>query len=135
MLDRHFLDSFLKLNHTSPTMSDEEVSAVLSKAGWSKSEIDSALILLQKGAVPSSSQGNVPFRPDMEFSPSQLSSLLGVDVKLDPSIMRGASASIDGREVVVRTFFGFGIVLVSLSIAALIGLGSMHFLEIGPFAR
>ncbi len=136
MLDKHFLDSFLKINNASGAMTDAEVSSVLKKAGWSESEVDSALVLLRSGAAGGKEE-TVPFRPDMDFSSSQLSNLLGVDVALDPQALYvpGGISSPRSRNLMTQFFVGLLIVCISLSLAAGVGFASAHFLEIGPFAK
>lgn len=136
MLDKHFLDSFLKINNASSAMTNIEVSSVLKNAGWSQSEIDGALALLRNGASEGK-EGTVPFRPDMDFSSSQLSHLLGVDVTLDPQTLYvpGGISAPHSHNLMTQFFVGLLIVCISLSLAAGVGFASAHFLEIGPFAK
>ena len=137
MLNRHFLNSFLKVNNSAATMSDTDVSEVLTKAGWSRSEIDSALILLNNnGAAGSAAKEEVRFRPDMEFSSGQLSSLLGVDVKIDPNALRSnGMTAVQVRSMTLQVFFACATIILSLALAAGVAIASVHYLEIGPFAK
>ncbi len=143
MLDRHFLQSFLKVNNASPSMSDEEVRNVLTKAAWSKSEIDAAMTLLRTGAqgsITPHSPGADVFNPNMEFSSKQLSNLLGVDVVVDPGRLQyqypaGAHAGASTTHtVIVRIISGFGIAILSLGLAIAVGTSFLYYLKIGPFA-
>lgn len=125
-------------------MSDAEIKNVLAQAGWTESETEAALSLLHTNAgnaeslfTPQSVKLGGNFRPDGSFSSDQISSLLGVDVELDPRRVRqrqAVLASAEGlRETLFRTAFASAIVALSLGIAASIGMGFFYILEIGPF--
>ncbi len=121
-------------------MSDEEVRAVLVKAAWSKSEIDAALALLRTGGQGSIAPGSSAnaFNPDMEFSSKQLSSLLGVDVVVDPGRLAYHYPSGGGptpvlRGVLIRVLSGFAVITLSLGLALAAGISFLYYLEIGPF--
>lgn len=136
MLDKHFLDSFLKLNHTSAQMTQGEITSVLRAAGWQAADIESALSLLENNGQnintpPPPSPNTSTFRPEMDFSSEQLSKLLGVDIVIDPALLREQRG---GREVVKETslkfLFGFVVVCVALGLALGIAVVSAHFLEL-----
>lgn len=126
-------------------MSDAQVKDVLSKGGWTQSEVEAALALLRSDAGnaeslfrPQSASFGGSFRPENEVSSAQISSLLGVDVEIDPRRVRVHQAVFAGapggyRETVMRTATASGIILLSLGIAASIGFGFFFLLEIGPF--
>jgi len=145
MLDKHFLESFLKINNASAQMPDAEVKDVLSKGGWTASEVEAALALLRSDAgnaqalfMPQTASLGVSFRPETDVSSDQISSLLGVDVEIDPRRVRGHHAAFAGgpaayRETFIRTATASAIVLLSLGIAASVAMGFFFLLEIGPF--
>ncbi len=145
MLDKQFLQSFLKLNNASEKMSDEEVRGVLDRAGWTQSETEAALALLRSDvqnaeslfASQSATLGGTTFRPGTDMSSAQISSLLGVDVEIDPRRVRPDRASGAHpqalQHTLTRTLIGSAIVLLSVGIAGMVGMGFFFFLEIGPF--
>jgi hypothetical protein len=145
MLDKQFLQSFLKLNNASDKMSDAEVRGVLDKAGWTQSEAEAALALLRSNVENAESLfasknvtlGGTHFSPGVDASSTQISSLLGVDVEIDPRRLRQQRASLASPEALhhtlMRTAIGSAIVLLSVGIAAMVGMGFFFFLEIGPF--
>lgn len=139
MLDKHFLQSFLKVNNASAQMSDAEVHGILGKAGWSQSEVEAAIALLRSQA---GSLGTPPvnLNAGMEFSSSQLSNLLGVDVEIDPASLRrhsyhAASGVGATHDMFVHFFMGCVIVILSLVAASALGILFLYFFEIGPFHR
>jgi hypothetical protein len=145
MLDKQFLQSFLKLNNASEQMSDADVRGVLSGAGWTESEAEAAIALLRSDAQnaqslfasQSATLGGTSFRPGSdEVSSSQISSLLGVDVEIDPRRLRQHAALANPQALhhtLVRTMIGSAIVVFSMGLAAMVGMGFFFFLEIGPF--
>jgi len=135
MLDKNFLQSFLRVNNASPDMSDAEVRTVLGRAGWSESEIAAAIVLLRT-ETPSVQKGeaNLPFRPDMEFSSSQLSELLGVDVVIDPGRMHTQEGILQGTSFSLRHALSvMGIIFLATGLALGAGIFSAYMFEIGPF--
>lgn len=139
MLDKNFLQSFLKVNHASENASDEEIRKILSAAGWSKGESDAAVLLVRTGVgslSDSSTFGANAFRPDMEFSSNQLSSMLGVDVVIDPGKVRdgGVGRVASPEKLSHQIGLGVGITVLALSVAAGMGIGSAYFFQLGPFA-
>ncbi len=135
MLDKNFLQSFLRVNNASPNMSDAEVRVVLERAGWSASEVAAALTLLRSEPSPApNDRSNIPFQSGMEFSSSQLSELLGVDVVIDPGRLQEHQGVMQGGAFSLRyvvTVFGTIVLATGLALGA--GLFSAFMLEIGPF--
>ncbi len=139
MLDKNFLQSFLKVNNASETMSDADVRKVLQTAGWSESEVVAAVSLLRSGSTsPDASIGQSMknFRSDMEFSSSQLSDLLGIDVVIDPHRVRnGVLIHADNTKfIIARVLTSVGIAALAIGLALSMGVGSAYLFEIGPFA-
>lgn len=140
MVDKNFLQSFLKLNTPSDRMTDSDVRSVLSRAGWAQTEIEAALALLKSGVpgggmVPQMAGVGVPavMQPTTEFSSEQLSRLLGVDVEVDPDRVRKRQAPVDAKSVIVRIIVVLLIVILSLSLAAALGAFLLYVMQIGPF--
>lgn len=138
MLDKNFLQSFLKVNNASENMSDAEVRKVLETAGWSQTEIDAALSLLRTGVQGSTETIGKPlarFHPDMEFSSNQLSSLLGLDVTIDPeNVKRGITGVATSGHIFSDIIFWFFITVLATALAAGMGVGSAYYFQLGPFA-
>jgi hypothetical protein len=142
MLDKNFLNSFLKINSASDHLTDDEVRTTLVNAGWSQAEIDAAISLLRSGAggidLPQG-EGAAAFRPELEFSSEQLSGFLGVDIQIDPAKLHagGYYASVNSfpvREMIVRAALATTVIALSLCIAGALGFCFIYYLEIGPFA-
>ena len=135
MLDKNFLQSFLRVNNGSEDMPDTKVQQVLELAGWSKSEIDAALALLH-GAADSPrrtiTESSTNFRSDMEFSSSELSDLLGVDVVIDPANVR--TSLIAKKKAASKVMMvGVSIALLAFGLAMSMGFGSAYLFGIQPF--
>jgi hypothetical protein len=136
MLDKHFLQSFLRVN-TSERMSDAEVREVLIKAGWGEHEIAAGLALLRNKAMPVE-ESKQSFRPDLEFSSEQLSALLGVDISIDPHALterQAAAQALSPREVAAQAALVIGVIVLSLGLAIGGGIFALFMLELGPFAK
>lgn len=137
MLDKHFVESFLRLNNADTKMSDAEVHDVLARAGWSEPEISAAIALLRGTAnmhMPPVNGVGASFRPDMEISSTQLSSLLGVNVNIDPAKMHYPAGVVSpGRQTLVQVFQIFAVITLSLALAAALGVSLLYYLQIGPF--
>ncbi len=133
MLDKQFLDSVLRLNHSSAAMTDGEVAAVLEKAGWKPEDIESALVMLhtteEDSAEDASRTLGASFRPDMDFSSKDLSKLLGVDVTLDPERVgvQERNFASGARDFGIRFMIGTSVVLLSLGLAMGAAVGAAHY--------
>jgi hypothetical protein len=91
MIDKHFIDSFLKLNNLTVDETDETLREAFTKAAWTPEETDKALNILRgtsEEPVVSNMRTDAAFKPAMTHSSEQLSLLLGADVKIDPMSVR-----------------------------------------------
>lgn len=140
MLDKAFVESFLRVNNTSTDVSDDEIKSVLYNAKWSSGEIESALALL-RGKVGennviavSKGEGSL-FRPDFDYSSDKLSVLLGVDVVIEPEALYHPSAPLNVKIWLhIRRFFsGLLIVVLSIAIAVTVGFLIAYVMQAGPF--
>ena len=140
MMDTHFLESFLRLNNLSANASTVDITAALTQAHWTPQQIEEALLVHANGGTPTASQELAQkqrtrvFRPDMDWTSSKLSSLLGIDVVVDPASFHppssgGARAKETGKKLLV----GLGIAVAAVVVAAGIGIGLMYLFEVGPF--
>ncbi len=136
MLDKLFFESFLRLNNVSAHASAVEIKTLLTQAHWPKEEIEEALLLSNTNgpvsAAPLGAHEQV-FRPDMDWSSSKLSSLLGIDVVIDPKTFRLTEEKERVANTGKKILIGLAITLVALAIAAGIGLGLLYFFKIGQF--
>ena len=146
MLDKNFIQSFLKVNDAPEHMSDSDVKALLSRAGWTQTEVDAALAVLKGGAsigagsTPQFAGGPV-YQPVNEFSSQQLSKLLGVDVEVDPGKVRRAGvystldddAPLRPRDAVMNSTLTIAAVFLSVAVTAVLGFMFLYLFGIGPF--
>lgn len=137
MMDKRFLESFLRLNNISANAPAAEVEAVLTRANWPKEEIQEALLTRSgAGATTTRSLFNhgQTFRPDMQWPSAQISSLLGIDVIVDPHALR-LSATTHERfaQMAQRTLSWLATGVTAALIATGIGVALAYFFKIGPF--
>ena len=138
MIDARFLESFLRLNNLGDTASAKEIETTLAQAHWTPEQIEEAIVVRSGNgtASPLLAQRHPAdrFRPDMNWSSSKLSSLLGIDVVIDPKAFHAEAVK---KELVANTGTKILVALctavVALAIAAGIGLGLMYLSHIGPF--
>lgn len=138
MMDKRFLESFLRLNNVAASASTEEIKGVLTQAHWTPREIEEALLVHggdDTAAIAYAHKRHEQvFRPDMDWSSSKLSSLLGVDVVIDPKSFRMPTLVKERLKYTSKkVFVGFCIVAVSVAVAVGLGIGLMYLFEIGPF--
>jgi len=128
-------------------MSDTEVKAVLARAGWAQTEVEAALALLRSGAntgamfgAPQLLGGAAAMNPAFEVSSQQLSSLLGVDVQIDPTKIRGGfhypsrrRDPVAFRDFMIKCAVGAAVVIVSIGVTIALGWFFLYFFEIGPY--
>ena len=136
MTDKRFVESFLRLNNVGADAPTAEIKKVLAQAHWPPEEIEEALLVRSGGTAAAQALAHRPheqiFRPDMDWSSSKLSSLLGVDVIIDPKTFR-MPASEQLKNTGKKVLFGFCVAVVAIIIAATLGVGLMYLFEIGPF--
>ena len=138
MLDKGFVERFLRLNNVSASSSDEEIKTALGQAKWSEAEINTALTLLRDQSLGSSvvavSKGQSSiFRPDFDWSSEELSALLGVDVVVDPNALRKSSAKLVRKRHMANVVAGVFVVLLAFVLALSIGAFVAYSLGAGPF--
>ena len=91
--DKAFINNFLKINGVSSNAPDEDITSVLKRAKWSSDEIKTAILVLRgtvddTGIVAVTKHDTTLFSPELNLSSKQLSRLLGVDVIVDPSVIK-----------------------------------------------
>ncbi len=138
MLDRNFLQSFLRVNNASEAMSNEDIAKILLRAGWLQTETDAAIALLRSNtneSMYSDKRKATGFRPDMDFSSAQISTLLGIDVVIDPNKLSTHPRAPGQTARVALLHFAFvaSVIVLAVGIALGTGIGSAYYFEIGPF--
>jgi len=88
MIDKQQLETLLRANGITPFSKNEEIRSMLLSARWSKNEVDTALMILRENTVNKETTVNTVhkvFRSDERLSPSEIKSLLGIDVAISDS--------------------------------------------------
>ncbi|MBI4087143.1 hypothetical protein HY416_04165 [Candidatus Kaiserbacteria bacterium] len=138
MMDKRFIDSYLRINNVDERASEATVRKTLGDARWPKEEIEEA-ILVRNGDEAAKArliqkEKERTFRPDMDWSSTKLSTLLGTDVVIDPKLFQTYAHRQEQAGGGVRTIlFGLSIAAIATIIAAGIGVALLYFLEMGPF--
>jgi hypothetical protein len=89
MTDRKHIESILKINGLTPTSADEEIKSVLLSARFKDDEIDAALMILRENTHTSEVRVDglhKVFRTDAGLKPSEISQLLGIDIKVTEKV-------------------------------------------------
>lgn len=141
MHDRQFINNFLKINGISAEASNDDVAEVLESAKWTKEEIDTALLILRgdvddSGIVAVTKHDTALFRPDIDISSRQLSRLLGVDVIVDPSLVRDLhSGHVKKKNARLREDLALWtiIILLSIILALVVAWLLIFMMKIGPY--
>lgn len=136
MISKEHVENFLKLNGIPPTAADEEIRSALITARWHKDDVEVALLMLRgkKGGEEEDSEiiaARQLFRSDMRVAPETLSSLLGVDVKMNAdriSAVYQKQATIRTSALSIAFFTLFALIIVFAA-----ALGFMYAMHIGPF--
>lgn len=131
MIDRKQIETILRANGVAPTADDEQIRSILLSAKWDENKVDTALTVLKENT--SSHQTHIDtlhkvFRSDETLSPQEISSLLGIDVKM-PTYNQSKANSwkvLSVSESTVILFTSFFIAFVSIAYV-------MYSQEIGPF--
>ena len=138
MIDKRFVESFLRLNNVGAHAPPTEIKTVLTQAHWLPEEIEEAILTqsTDKGAQQALAQKRHEpvFRPDMDWSSSQLSSLLGTDVIIDPKAFHtNATKEVRVAHIGKKVFVGLCVTGIALAVAVGISVTLMYFSGMGPF--
>ncbi len=137
--DRAFINNILKVNGISADASDGDVRSVLEDARWTEEEIKVALFILRgdvddSGIVALTKHDAALFRPEINIGSKGLSQLLGVDVIVDPSLIKSdtkkhAAHSQIREELAIWTI----IILLSIILALVVAWLLLFTMKIGPY--
>ncbi len=137
--DRAFIDNFLKVNGISADASDADISKVLEEARWTEEEISVALFILRgdvddSGIVALTKHDTALFRPDINIGSKNLSRLLGVDVIVDPTLIKSDSKKRAQRHALREEFAIWTIIiLLSIILALVVAWLLLFTMKIGPY--
>ena len=137
--DRAFIDNFLKVNGISADASDEDIRKVLEEARWTEEEIAVALFILRgdvddSGIVALTKHDAALFRPEINIGSKNLSRLLGVDVIVDPSLIKSDSKKRLQRRALREEFAIWTIIiLLSIILALVVAWLLLFTMKIGPY--
>ncbi len=139
--DRAFINNFLKVNGISADSSDTDIRKVLEDARWTKEEIDVALFILRgdvddSGIVAFTKHDTALFRPDINIGSKNLSRLLGVDVIVDPSLIKSDSKKRAQRSQ-LREELAIWVIIILLSVilALVVAWLLLFTMKIGPYRQ
>ncbi len=137
MHDRNSLLAFFRVNGISADVPKDTITESLRNIGWSESEINNAhQVLGGADAHPTVSTADVATAYDLglSYSSTQVSSLLGIHVQIDPSVVRSNEEHQAARGNHIYAFLGTcAIVILSLAIAVGAGTAAAYVFEVGPF--
>ena len=85
MIEKRDIEDFMKANGLPPTAKDEEIRSVLLSAQWNKNEVDTAMTVMRENTQNKVNHTDIlhkVFNSDNRLDASEISSLLGIDVKM-----------------------------------------------------
>jgi hypothetical protein len=137
--DRAFINNFLKVNGISADASDDDIRKVLENARWTEEEIDVALFILRgdvddSGIVALTKHDAALFRPEIDIGSKSLSRLLGVDVIVDPALIKSDAKKRAERGALREEFAVWTIIiLLSIILALVVAWLLLFTMKIGPY--
>jgi hypothetical protein len=131
MFDRKQLESLLKVNGIQKTSPDEEIRSVLISARFKDDEVDTALMILRENVQTKQTRVeglHKVFRTDQSLKPSEISSLLGIEVDIKENII------VSKRRELRLTFLQFLLLwVVSILVAMAALMSYMYSNDMGFF--
>jgi len=88
MFDRKQLETFLRINGMTPLSKNDEIKSLLLSARWNESDVDTALMVLKQNTQSNETTIDTVhkvFRSSERLTPSEIQSLLGIDVSISDS--------------------------------------------------
>lgn len=130
MIERHQIESILKVNGVTPGSPDEEIRSVLLSARYSKNDVDTAIMVLRQNTKTKQTRVDglhKVFRSNQALSPEEISELLGIEVE----------ASTTSQPAVEAKDYSKLVTLLIWILSILIGIGGvliyMYLHQLGPF--
>ncbi len=132
MIAKKDIETILKINGVSPTAADEEIRSVLMSAKYDNDEINTAIMVLRENSsthVTRVSSLHKIFTSDSSLKPSEISSLLGINVDIEELKFRRSRSQ--GRDL---TKIQMLIIVTITIILALSGtFFAMYYNKVGIF--
>ena len=130
MFQKSDIETILKINGVSPKASPEEIKLVLERASYSQAEIEAAFSLLQTNTTnfyDKRNELNKIFRTTEALKPAEISSLLGIEVKV------AGVETVYSKDQEMSLMQTLVVAVLALTLAVTGVLGAMYFYEVGIF--
>ncbi len=133
MIDKHHVEELLRLNGVKATDPEEEIKSVLISARWHEQDVETALLVLRENKQSHETHVerlNKVFTSDDRLQPELIASLLGVDVNISGSSLKGMNykprRSLSFGQLLQITFLSVGLSFVCI-------VGAMWYFDMGLF--
>lgn len=88
MINREFVERYLRANGVTPPATEDQIKEVLFSAKWHESDVDTALMVLREN--PQTKRTKIQslhkvYHSDERLEPETISALLGIDVNFENS--------------------------------------------------
>jgi hypothetical protein len=121
MIEKQHVEALLKANGIPPTAADEEIRSILISARWNDNDVDTALMVLKENKESKATHVDTlhkVFHSDDRLSPSDISSLLGVKVSMDPDNVLNVEVKrrkVERTQSMISLILALSIVLLGLT--------------------
>lgn len=130
MLQKKDIETILKINGVSASAPDEEIRSVLLSARFNNEEVDTAIMVLRENTTTHQTRVDglhKIFRTDETLKPSEISSLLGIEVQVEEvSVRESRNRNLSVGQSLVVTAVAIILALAGVACA-------MYFYEVGFF--
>lgn len=130
MIQKQDIETILKINGVAPSAPDEEIRSVLLSARYNNDEVDTAMMVLRENNKTHQTRVDglhKIFHTDEALKPSEISSLLGIEVQLDDFAIQSARR----RDM---SFIQTTVVTIVATLLAVAGVAfAMYHYEVGFF--
>jgi hypothetical protein len=130
MIQKRDIETILKINGVQPSAPDEEIRSVLLSARYNNDEVDTAMMVLRENNKTHQTRVDglhKIFHTDEALKPSEISSLLGIEVQLDDFAIQNSRR----RDM---SFIQTTVVTIVATLLAAAGVAfAMYHYEVGLF--
>lgn len=133
MIEREQVASILRLNGIDIKAPADEIKSILLSAKWHEDDVETALTVLHKDPKDSREHAETfhkVFNTDEKLSPETISTLLGVDIDMNPKDLELHRQRARGQ---LTGGLAMHILLISLVLSSIFIFGSMWLLKVGFF--
>ncbi len=131
MIAREHVDNFLRVNNLSAVATDAEIERALAEARWHPEDVTCALSILRENGAECNQNDVTPLvqiYSDKTLSPTAISSLLRIDIKLDRKLPeRGFIVDSDAKVQFVHNTL---VVVAALCIATIAGVAAIYYFDL-----